>query len=362
VSHTRHEGAAPIEPKNEDLSVYIAEGDEQAVATDIRRMRVVILIVVLALVGAISLVALINRLEGRDLPPAFTLQFLGILLAIAAVVAYVVLPRVIKKRRVWVGADFIEIEGTPPSGYASMARFHDIVAVRIDMSAGHIVGATIVAKGGPVLIRRVKTPAIVIRAIFDLAPEHVKWRRTWLPLTRLSRDNVRQMLDQADTPPLDTLLPPGETYTGADEWFSQDKQAEPRPGPKGWWDRLTGAKIYKRTFASTELPTPASLYVNFMLLQMFEDGATTRLLKRSQPLPTLTRDSQTAAPPPLDDIVSRLQHMCNIDPNHSPAPVDGTIDMVFEGSSGQPQPCKLHCRFDDTADTRCEIHLEIPQS
>lgn len=313
------------------------------------------------MIGALSLAVLTMLLEGRKSFLSGPLQGLAVVSVIAVVVAYVVLPRVIKKRCVWVGADFIEIERTPPSGYASMAKFDDIVAVRIDMSNGCIVGATIVARGGPVLIRRVKNPAVIIRAVFDRVPQKVKWRRTWLPLTRLSRDDVRKMLDQAGAADIDSLLPPGQTYSCAEEWFSRKQPAEARPGPKGWWDGLTGARIYKRTFAGTELPTPASLYVNFMLLQMLEDGSTTRLLQPSQPLPTLTRHSQTAAPPSLDEIVSRLQHMCNIDPKRSTAPVDGTLDMVFEGSSGQPQPCKLRCRFNATADTRCEIHLEFPQ-
>jgi hypothetical protein len=94
-----------------------------------------------------------------------------------------------------------------------------------------------------------------------------------------------------------------------------------------------------------------------MLLQMFEDGATTRVLKRSEPLRALTRESETATPPPFDDVSSRLKHMCVIDPERSAAPVDGTVDMHIEGSSGQFQPCRFHCWFDD-ADTCCEIHLE----
>ena len=341
--------------------MYTAEADEQAVAADIRRVRILILIVVLAVIGALSLAVLTMLLEGRESFLSGPLRGLAVVSVIAVVVAYIVLPRAIRMRRVWVGADFIQIEGTPPSGYASMAKFDDVVAVRIDMSKGRIVGATIVARGGPVLIRRVKDPAVIIRAVFDRVPQKVKWRRTWLPLTRLSRDDVRQMLDQAGAADIDSLLPPGQTYSCAEEWFSRKQPAEARPGPKGFWDCLTGAKIYKRTFASTELPTPASLYVNFMLLQMFEDGATTRLLKRSQPLPTLTRDSQTAPPPPLEDIVARLKQMCSIDPGRSASPVDGTLELQIGDDPDGAHPCKLHCRFNDTADTPCEIHLEFPQ-
>jgi hypothetical protein len=360
VHHTRRQGAEPIEPKDEYLWAYIAEGDQQAVARDIRRIRILILITVLAMTAAMAFAVAVAYLDVSErLSVNRALAIIGVATTIAVVVAYVVLPRTVKAHAVWVGGDFIKTEGIPPQGYASMVKFDDIVRVRLAVSKTRIVGATIAARSGLVLIRRVKQPAMVIRAIYEKAPKGVKWRRTWLPLTRLSRDDVRHMLDQAGAADIDSLLPPGRTYSGAGEWFSRKRPAEARPGPKGWWDCLTGAKIYKRTFASTELPTPASLYVNFMLLQMLEDGSTTRLLQRSQPLPTLTRDSQTAPPPPLEDVVDRLKRMCNIDPDRSASPVDGTLELQIGDDPGQARPRKLHCRFNDAADTRCKIRLEI---
>lgn len=312
----------------------------------------------LAVVACLGLAVMITLLEGRE--PRFLdlLVFLGLLLAVAVVVAYVVVPRAIKPRRVWVGGDFLQVEGMPPSGYASMARYDKIVGVRIDMSKDRIVGATIVARGGPVLIRRIKEPAVVIRAIFDRASEKIKWRRTWRPLTRLKRDKVKEMLEQAGAPDLDSLLPSGKTYSYADEVSTREHPVEPRPEPRGLWDRWFGGTTYEVSIMSPQVPTPASLYVGFMLRRMFEDGSTTHVLKRSEPLRTLTLKSETATPPPLDDVLDRLKHMCGIDPARSAAPADGTINTNMVASSGQPQPCKFHCRFDDNSDACCEIHLE----
>ena len=312
----------------------------------------------LVVVACLGLAVMITLLEGRE--PRFLdlLVFLGLLLAVAVVVAYVVVPRAIKPRRVWVGGDFLQVEGMPPSGYASMARYDEIARVRIDRSKGRIMGATIVARSGPVLIRRIKDPAVVIRAILDRAPQKVKWRRTWRPLTRLKRDKVKKMLDQAGAPDLDSLLPPDKTYSSAEEWLSRKQPVGPELGRTGWWNRWFGAKVYKQQFMSPELPTAASLYVGFMLRQMFEDGSTTHVLKRSESLRTLTLKSETATPPPLDDVLDRLKHMCGIDPARSAAPADGTINTNMVASSGQPQPCKFHCRFDDNSDACCEIRLE----
>lgn len=94
---------------------------------------------------------------------------------------------------------------------------------------------------------------------------------------------------------------------------------------------------------------------------MFEGGSSTRTLRRPEPLPALTHDSETAAPPPPDEVLNRLKHMCVIDPKRSTAPIDGTIKTNMEASPGQVQSCKFHCRFDDEADACCEICLEIPQ-
>ncbi len=318
-------------------------------AQAIRRRRVLILIAVLAVIVCTSLAAMIARLDGRESTLSFQLQFIGVVSAIAVVVAYVVLPSTLKGQRVWVGEDFILTEPAP-QGYSQQAKFDDIVRVILNVSRGRITGATVVARGVLVRIGYVKTPALVVRAILDRAPENVKWWRSWPPFVRLSRDAVRQMLDQADTPDVYALLPPGRTYSRVDEMFSRDGPPEPLPGRRG----LFGPKMgWPLNIRSPVLSTPARRYANFMLMQMCRTGETFRVVKRSEPLPPITLGTDTAAPPSLEDVLSRLKFMCNVKGTRSAGVMEGTTELFIQRS-----PHKLLCRFDDDADVCCEIHLE----
>jgi hypothetical protein len=319
-------------------------------------MRILILVAVLALATCLGLAALVVRLDGRGggLSLFDTLLLFGVIAIIAVVIAYVVLPSTMIGQSALIGADFVRTDPAP-QGYVSQAKFDDILRVILNVSKGRIIGATVVAKTMPVRIRHVQTPALVVRAILDRAPQRVKWRRSWLPLARLSRDQVRQMLDQADTPDVFALLPPGQTYSRADEMFSRDGPQEPLPGHRG----RSGPEMgWPLNIKSPVLVTPASRYVNFMLLKMFENAETLRVLKRSEPLPPVTHGTETAAPPPLEDVLTRLKFMCGVDSNGSADPVDGTVDMRMEKLPDQFHACRLQCRFDDDADICCEIRLE----
>lgn len=249
----------------------------------------------------------------------------------------------------WIGGDFIVTEPAP-QGYTQQTKFDDIVRVILNVSKGRIIGATVVTRGLPVRIDRVKTPALVVRAILDRAPENVKWWRSWPPFARLSRDAVRQMLDQVDTPDVYGLLPPGRTYSRADEIFSRDRPPEPLPGRRG----RSGPEMgWPLNITSPVLSTPARRYANFILMQMCENGETLRVVKRSESLPPITLGTDTAAPPSLEDVLSRLKLMCSVKGTRFGGVMEGTAELSIERS-----PHKLRCRFDDDADVCCEIHLE----
>ena len=231
-----------------------------------------------------------------------------------------------------------------------MAKYNDMVRVILNVPENRIVAATVATKAGPLRIGRVKTPALVVRAILDRAPESVKWWRSWPPFARLSRDEVRQMLEQAETPDVYALLPPGQTYSRADEMFSRDGPQEPLPGRRG----RSGPRMgWPLNIKSPVLSTPADRYVNSMLLQMFESSAMPRVLKRSAPLLDLTFRNETVTAPPLHDVLARLKEKCRIVPQPPAGPVEGTFDLTVQGTQ-----CKLWCRFDDDADICCEIRLE----
>lgn len=340
-----------IDAKTKEHWAYIAEPDEEAVARDIQRMRFIIVIAVLALIACLGLAALVVRLDGRGggLSLSDTLILFGVIAIIAVVIAYVILPSTMKGQSALIGADFIRTD-PPPQGFVSQAKFDDILRVILNVSKGRIVGAMVATKVGALHIARVKTPALVVRAIFERAGERVQWRRAWSPFARLSRDQVRQMLEQAETPNVYEMLPPGQTYSRADEMFSRDGPQEPLPGRRGRHGPEMGWPL---NIKSPVLLTHARRYVNSILLQMFANGEACRVLKRSELLPPIKLGAETVAAPPFDEVLADLKKRCRIASQPAAHPVEGTFDLTIEGT-----PCTLWCRFHDDADVRCELRLE----
>jgi len=321
-------------------------------------MRIFILLAVLALATCLGLAALVAHLDGRGggLSLLDTLILFGVIAIIAVAIAYVVLPTTIKGQSALIGGDFIRTDPAP-QGYVPQAKFDDILRVILNVSRGRIIGTTVVARTMSVRIRYVRTPALVVRAILDRAPENVEWRRSWLPFARLSRDRVRQMLEQAETPDVYALLPPGQSYSRADQMFSRDGPQAPLPGRRGRHGSEMGWPL---DIKSPVLPTPAGRYVNIMLLRMFEDGETLRVLKRLESLLPITLGAETVTAPPLDDVLAHLRKKCHIAPGSSAGPTEGTLDLAIRET-----PCKLWCRFDDDTEVCCEIRLaamDIPQN
>lgn len=337
-----------------DNYVYIAEADLEAVARAIRRLRLLLLAPIPVILASISLVAIIAWLDGH--PPLLS-DFLPRLLIIPVLLvaaAYFVVPRWIKKTNVMIGGDFINAPLTASPRFTATVKYKDMTRVRVHVSKGCIVGATIVANGVAVDTGRIKDPGIVVRAILERGPECVKWRRSGWPPRRLSREEVQEWLDEAQVPGVNDLLPPLKEYARAEDLFSREQPEESLPGIKGWLQRLFGGGTCRSmTVIGPEIPTPASRYVNFMLLQMFQKGETTRILKQAERLPTLTLESGTAEPPPLQEVLNRLKTLCRLDAKSDRALADGTIDVKING-----MPCKVLCRFDKDADACCQMRLE----
>ena len=90
-----------------------------------------------------------------------------------------------------------------------------------------------------------------------------------------------------------------------------------------------------------------------MLLQMFEDGPLNRVIRRSESLPVLTFKTDRAEAPPVEDVLNHLKGKCGINLKRRSGPVDGTIHVGIQGVTW-----KVLCRFDDDADTCCQLRLE----
>jgi hypothetical protein len=173
----------------------------------------------------------------------------------------------------------------------------------------------------------------------------------------LSREHVRELIEEANVPDIYSLRPSPTDYTQADDLASSEERM---PGLRGWLERLFGRGTCKAmTIMSPQVPTPASRYVNAMLIQMFERGPKTRVLWRSQSLPTLTLAAETVETPPLEDVLGRLKFMCQLDPGTCRTPTEGAIHITFKGEGpSAEEPYQVLCQFDDKSDACCQIRLE----
>lgn len=329
-----------------DSCVYLVEADPNAVSAGIRRLRRLVWISAGVLMGGMCVGAVVRSFEGHRLELSFLVPYpLATLLLAGAIVRFVI-PHCLRQADVMIGADFILAPAMGAPRGAAVVRYQDIVHVRLDISKGHIEGATTRARGMWVVAASgLREPAVVVRAILDRAPDHVKWRRTWHPFARLSREEVRRMVEEAQVPDMSGLLPSTLRYARADEMFSRGR------AQRGAWRCVRGEEVLRSVNAVSRQPSsPAGRYVSLMLVQMFLDGPTTRVLKRSEPLPALSVGWETAAPPPLEEVLAELNAKCGLAPRSATHPMEGTTSIVIQGT-----PCCVSCRFDDNSDVCCEI-------
>ncbi|MCL5281785.1 MAG: hypothetical protein M1376_17955 [Planctomycetes bacterium] len=329
------------------------EADPEAVKRAVRRLQILVLMFIPILLVGVCVAWVVRSLMGDPLSLSSSLPALLILLAIPAMTAYLVVPRFIKKTDVMIGGDFINAPRVATPRYTTTAKYKDMTAVKINVVNDHIAGATIAARGVVVCTGRIKDPGIVVRAIFERAPDNIRWRRARWPHRRLSREEVKAMIEKAQVPDINRLLPRSAHYAGADELFARS-QPELLPDRKGLFGRLSGGGMGRGIdLVSPQIPTPLSHYVGLMFLQMFEDGPPNRVLRRSEPLPVVTFKTDTAEPPPLEDVLNHLKSGCRINPKNHSGSLDGTIYVGIQGV-----PCKVQCRFDDSSEVCCQLRLE----
>ena len=331
-------------PDDDIHCVYVLESQQQARLRPTGWFRPNDLLVTGAIAIVVVLITFATSehsgwgLREMAIAMAITAGVLTTMCIVGAYVIAVLCPA--KKIEVMIGADFLATHGAPPD-WPPIAKLADVTRVTLDLSKGRITGGIVCTRRGPIALAKIQTPALAIRAILDSAPQTVKWRRSWPPLSSLGRDEVERLVEQAGVPALNSLLPPGRRYMRYEEMY-------PANLPKG--------ESYTTRFMSIQTPSPAGHYANILLLQMFRDGLTTRTLKRSKPLTDLTLDDETVAPPPLDDLLAELKKRCGLPPKPLRHPVEGTIEMTIDTS-----PFTLHGRFDDRAEVCCTLHLERGQ-
>jgi len=199
--------------------VYVVEGDPVAAAAVVRRLRLLALTFAGMLLSAGLAGVLVVLLDESPRPLAPLAEF-SFLVLLAALTLYFSAPRAVKKTDVILGGDFLAAPRLTWPHVIATARYRDIVRVGLDVSSDSIVGATIATKGLGLSARAVMDPALVVRTIFERAPDGVKWRRSWQPFRALHRDDVRMLIERAQTPDIDPLLPPSGAWARFEDVFS----------------------------------------------------------------------------------------------------------------------------------------------
>lgn len=212
----------PIKPEDKKYT-YLLEPDPAAAARATRRWQTVLFASFAFVVTIVCWRIWWINPPGGARP--------SLLLVIAAWIAGILLSLLVfcvrgrkKENHALIGADFIAARDSALGSGLTIIPFKDIVAVNLGLSQGRIVELGVRAKRLTGLhIRQVKDPALAVRAIFDHAPQQVKWRRLRFPFTRLPRDEVATLITRADLPPADTMLPPGHTLGRKNEIFASSE-------------------------------------------------------------------------------------------------------------------------------------------
>jgi hypothetical protein len=332
-----------VSDKNDNY-VYLLENDPDGSAKAGGPPRIILFSVLSAFLTIACFAWWTDPPEGTRVQPAILVALWLAALLIIGFLCFRVrtTPR---DNSVQIGRDFIlgPMPGQP-RGFTTI-RYEDIVSVALDVRKSRISGAIVRAKWWTIVpIRFVQDPAVAVREIFERGPDRVKWRRSGRPFARLSRDDVKTLIEESHPPNINSALPAGAAYACADDLFPKRK------------DLFARTPTRSANVVSLRPPTAVDRYVGLMLLQMFHAGPTTRILKRSVPLPAVTFGVDTAEPQPFEDVVWNLKTKCGLDPQTA-GPLEGTFHLSI-----QHTPCIVRCRFDSRADACCEIVLEKAQT
>ncbi len=326
--------------------VLVVDGDERALRATTRWLTIIVsvgLAVCFLAFGSIYVLCRMypDQMSGVKLAALPLVLGSIVVIWVVAVGGLRLCTRHLAKRvHVTIGDDFLIAPlGGPTTTLACITRFGDIRCVDLDLSKGRISGAIVRAKARASL-RGIKDPATIIRTIFERTGPEVKWRQSvGLWRRRLTRDQVRGLVEDSGGKDIGARLPPDAAYATADECL----------------DRSNPREILHLT---CNPPTPAERYVNLLLMEMSPDGLGTRTLKRSEILPSIRFRDEKVEPPPVDDVVNRLKLMCALKPRRYRKPVDGTMGLTLNLNELGPRQFKVTCHFDDQADACCTIRME----
>jgi hypothetical protein len=185
--------------------VRVIETDQAAVTAEVRRLELYTC-VISAIFLAVTIYAfcIYAPLSRSHLFYKVVAVLIGISLIILGILHFVG-PLFLRKMDVYIGSDFIagpeygSLFLMRLLGRKFVLRYNDIVGVNLDISKGRITGATVGGKDlVTILVRRVREPHIVIRAIREHTGQEVRWHRSPPRLTKLNGDEVDSLIKEGE--------------------------------------------------------------------------------------------------------------------------------------------------------------------
>jgi hypothetical protein len=182
--------------------VRVIETDQAAVAAQVRRLELYTG-VISAIFLAVTIFAFCIYAPLSHNPLFYKVVTILIIISLIILgLLHFVCPFFLSKMDVYIGSDFIA--GPDPNlpytrllGRKFVLHYSNIVRVNLDISKGQITGATVVGKGlVTILVRRVKKPHIVIRAIREHTGSEVRWHRSPPRFTKLNGDDVDSLIKE----------------------------------------------------------------------------------------------------------------------------------------------------------------------
>jgi hypothetical protein len=187
--------------------VRVIETDQAAVNATVRRLELYTgVICAIFLVVAIYAFRIYAPLSHDPSFSQVVTVFIGIGL-ILLVLLHIFGPFCLRKMDVYIGNDFIagpELGDLGSFfmrlvGHRTILSYDNIVGVSLDISKGRITGAAIVGKDlVMIMVRRVKDPQAVIRAIREYTGPEVRWHRSPPRFKKLSEDEVDSLINKTE--------------------------------------------------------------------------------------------------------------------------------------------------------------------
>lgn len=185
---------------DESHKVLVMAADETAVSASVRRLEIWICALFGMALAALCAIFFVWAPEGSNAMFHHLLKCLfGTWLVVFGFI-YLVAPACLRGTEVLLGDDFVAGPDSlidPISlflrrrGHKTALAYRDIRRVNLDVARGRVTGATVVGKGGVlVLVKRVTDPVAVIREIRVQVGPEVTWHKSFPPFSKLTPDAV----------------------------------------------------------------------------------------------------------------------------------------------------------------------------